>query len=167
MELGAKVAAHRKVLILSGGLQSPHVGDSFLFTSTRFPCPTNTYTRNLCTDPLHQPGVTEAKQALPLAVFISRLLEGVRQNWAPPADSAAESPPASAGDTAPSLGWEDPLRGAWQPAPVSLPGEPHGLWPAGLLCPWGCRVRRDLVTKQRQQCVRIKLCTRRTFKGCS
>ena len=77
MELGAKVAAHRKVLILSGGLQSPHVGDSFLFTSTRFPCPTNTYTRNLCTDPLHQPGVTEAKQALPLAVFISRLLEGV------------------------------------------------------------------------------------------
>ena len=25
-----------------------------------------------------------------------------------------------------SLGWEDPLRRAWQPTPVFLPGEFHG-----------------------------------------
>ena len=25
-----------------------------------------------------------------------------------------------------SLGWEDPLKGAWQPGPVYLPGEFHG-----------------------------------------
>ena len=71
-----------------------------LFTSTRFPCPTNTYTRNLCTDPLHQPGITKVKQALPLAVFfISKLLVGMRQNWASSSGSAAENPPANAGDT--------------------------------------------------------------------
>ena len=25
-----------------------------------------------------------------------------------------------------SLGWEDPLEGAWQPTPVFFPGESHG-----------------------------------------
>ena len=27
----------------------------------------------------------------------------------------------------PSLGWEDPWRKEWQPTPVILPGESHGL----------------------------------------
>ena len=38
-----------------------------------------------------------------------------------------------------------PWRRKWQPTPVFLPGEPHGL--AGY-SPWGHWVRHDLVTKQ-------------------
>ena len=36
-----------------------------------------------------------------------------------------------------SLGLEDPLKRAWQPTPVFLPGEPHG--PRSLVgySPWG------------------------------
>ena len=40
-------------------------------------------------------------------------------------------------------------RGAWQPAPVFLPGEPHGQRSLAGYSPWGHkRGRRDLVTNQ-------------------
>ena len=47
-----------------------------------------------------------------------------------------------------SLGWEDPLRRAWQPIPVFLPGE--SLWtqePAGLQSMGLQRIRHNWVTK--------------------
>ena len=34
---------------------------------------------------------------------------------------------SNAGDPVRSLGWEDPLEKEWQPAPVFLPEESHGL----------------------------------------
>ena len=36
-----------------------------------------------------------------------------------------------------SLGLEDPLKRAWQPTPVFLPGEPHGLRSLVGYSPWG------------------------------
>ena len=36
-----------------------------------------------------------------------------------------------------SLGWEDPLRRKWQPAPVSLPGKSHGQRSLVGCSPWG------------------------------
>ena len=36
-----------------------------------------------------------------------------------------------------SLGWEDPLRRAWQPTPVFLPGESHGQRSLASYKPWG------------------------------
>ena len=40
-------------------------------------------------------------------------------------------------------GWEGPLEGAWQPAPVFLPGESHGQRGLAGYSPWGHRVRQD------------------------
>ena len=39
----------------------------------------------------------------------------------------------------PSLGWEDPLRRAWQPTPVFLPGESHGQRSLAGHSPWDCK----------------------------
>ena len=36
-----------------------------------------------------------------------------------------------------SLGWEDPLKGKWQPTPVFLPGKSHGQRSLGDYNPWG------------------------------
>ena len=36
-----------------------------------------------------------------------------------------------------SLGQEDPLRRAWQPTPIFLPGESHGQRSLVGYCPWG------------------------------
>ena len=38
-----------------------------------------------------------------------------------------------------TLGWEDPLEGAWQPTPVFLPGESHGQGRLAGCSPWGCK----------------------------
>ena len=38
-----------------------------------------------------------------------------------------------------SLGWEDPLSGAWQPTPVFLPEESHGQRSLWGYSPWGCK----------------------------
>ena len=38
-----------------------------------------------------------------------------------------------------SLGWEDPLRRAWQPTPVFLPGESHGQRSLAGYSPLGCK----------------------------
>ena len=38
-----------------------------------------------------------------------------------------------------SLGWEDPLRRAWQSTPVFLPGEFHGQKSLVGYSPWGLR----------------------------
>jgi len=38
-----------------------------------------------------------------------------------------------------SLGQEDPLRRAWQPTPVFLPGKFHGQRSLGGYSPWSCR----------------------------
>ena len=42
-----------------------------------------------------------------------------------------------------SLGQEDPLERAWQPAPLFLPGESHGQRSLTGYSPWGRRVRHD------------------------
>ena len=39
----------------------------------------------------------------------------------------------------PSLGWEDPWRGKWQPAPVFLPGKFHGQGSLAGYGPWGSK----------------------------
>ena len=39
-----------------------------------------------------------------------------------------KNPPAGQETWILSLGWEDPLKRAWQPTPVFLPGESHGRW---------------------------------------
>ena len=39
----------------------------------------------------------------------------------------------------PSLGWEDPLRRAWQPTPVFLPGESPGQRSLAGYSPYGCK----------------------------
>ena len=41
-----------------------------------------------------------------------------------------------------------PWRRKWQPTPVFLPGKSHGQRSLAGYCPWGCRVRHDLATKQ-------------------
>ena len=46
-----------------------------------------------------------------------------------------------------SLGWVDLLRRAWQPTPVSLPGESQGQWSLGGYSPWG---RHDWSDSARQ-----------------
>jgi len=38
-----------------------------------------------------------------------------------------------------SLGREDPRKRAWQPTPVSLPGESHGQRHLVGCSPWGCK----------------------------
>ena len=38
-----------------------------------------------------------------------------------------------------TLGWEDPLEGAWQPTPVFLPVESHGQGGLAGCSPWGCK----------------------------
>ena len=45
-----------------------------------------------------------------------------------PGGPAVKNPPSDAGAT---LGWGDPRRGEGLPAPVSWPGESHGLYGAG------------------------------------
>ena len=46
-----------------------------------------------------------------------------------------------------SLGWEEPWRRKWQPAPVFLPGKSHGQRNLVGYSPWGHkRVRHDLAT---------------------
>ena len=42
-----------------------------------------------------------------------------------------------------SLGWEDPLRRAWQPTPIFLPGEFHRQRSLAGYSTWGHRVRHD------------------------
>ena len=42
-----------------------------------------------------------------------------------------------AGDTLPSLGWEDPLEKAMAPTPVFLPGKSHGQRRLVGYSPWG------------------------------
>ena len=37
------------------------------------------------------------------------------------------------------LGWEDPWRREWQPAPVFLPGKFHGQRSLAGYSPWGCK----------------------------
>ena len=49
--------------------------------------------------------------------------------WASQVTLVLKKPPASAGDVRDmvgSLGWENPLKRAWQPTPVFLPEESHG-----------------------------------------
>ena len=41
-----------------------------------------------------------------------------------------------------------PWRRKWHPTPVFLPGESHGQRSLASCSPWGCRVRRNLETKQ-------------------
>ena len=60
-----------------------------------------------------------------------------------PAAQLVKDPPAMPETWVQSLGWEDPLRRAWQPMPVFLPGEPHGQRSLAGYSPWGCRVGHD------------------------
>ena len=48
-----------------------------------------------------------------------------------------KNPPAVQETQVQSLGWEDPLRRAWQPTPVFLPGESHGWRRLVGYSPWG------------------------------
>ena len=50
-----------------------------------------------------------------------------------------------------SLGWEDPLRRAWQTSPTFLPGESHEQRNLAGYSQWGCRVGHDWVTKHKEQ----------------
>ena len=50
-----------------------------------------------------------------------------------------KSPPAMQETWVQSLGWEDPLEKGWQPTPVFLPEEFHGLRSLVGYCPWGCK----------------------------
>ena len=59
----------------------------------------------------------------PEVFFLIRLGKGLHMGFA--GGTVVKSPRASAGDVR-SLGWEDPLKVAWQPAPVFLPGESRG-----------------------------------------
>jgi len=43
-----------------------------------------------------------------------------------PGGSLVKNPPANAGDTGSSLGWEDPLGRKWQSTPIFLPGKHNG-----------------------------------------
>ena len=47
-----------------------------------------------------------------------------------------------------SLGWEDPLENEWQPTPVFLPGESHGLKSLAGFSPLG-RKESDMTEKLR------------------
>ena len=50
-----------------------------------------------------------------------------------------ENPPAIQDTWVQSLGWEEPLRRDWLPAPVFLPGGLHGQRSLGGFSPWGCK----------------------------
>ena len=53
-----------------------------------------------------------------------------------------KNPPAFAGDSrdvVQSQGLEDPLRRAWIPTPVFLPGKLYGKWRLAGYSPWGCQ----------------------------
>ena len=54
-----------------------------------------------------------------------------------------------------SLGQEDPRRGKWQPTPVFLPVKSHGQRSLAGYSSWGCRVRRNLVTKQQLRSMKL------------
>ena len=58
-----------------------------------------------------------------------------------------------------------PWRRAWQPTPVSLPGESSGQRNLEGYSPWGCRGRHDFVTQQHQRlinaCILNHFCTER------
>ena len=45
-----------------------------------------------------------------------------------------------------SLGWEDPWRKAWQPTPVFLPEESHGLRSLAEYSPWGNK-KSDIIKR--------------------
>ena len=47
----------------------------------------------------------------------------LQYSWASLVAQTIKNPPAMREAWVLSLGWEDPWRRAWQPAPVSLPGE--------------------------------------------
>ena len=47
----------------------------------------------------------------------------LQYSWASLVDQLVKNPPAMWETWIQSLGWEDPLKGAWQPTPVFLPGE--------------------------------------------
>ena len=49
-----------------------------------------------------------------------------------------------------SLGWEDPLRRKWQPAPVFLPGKSHGQRTVGATVRGAAESGHDLATKQQK-----------------
>ena len=69
-----------------------------------------------------------------------------------PGSSAADNPPANAGDMGliPGSG-KTPWRSKWQPSPAFFHGEYRGQRSLAGPSPWGCkRVRHNLATKQQQ-----------------
>ena len=71
--------------------------------------------------------------------------------WSFPGDSVVKNPLVMQETWVQSLGGEDPLEKEVIP-PVFLPGESHGQRCLAVYSIWGHKtVRRELVTKQRQQ----------------
>ena len=73
----------------------------------------------------------------------------LQYSWAPMVAKMVKNPPAMQKTEALSLGWENPLKEAWQPTPVFLPGKsPWTEEPGGLQSMGSQRVGHDLATKQ-------------------
>ena len=62
-----------------------------------------------------------------------------------------KEPPAMQENRGRSLGWEDPLKEAWQPTPVFLPGGLHGQRSLASYNPWGNK-QSDTTQATKQAC---------------
>ena len=72
----------------------------------------------------------------------------LQYSWASFVAQMVKNPPAMGETWLWSLGWEDPLRRAWQPTPVFLPGDsPWTEEPGSLESTGSQRVRRSWATK--------------------
>ena len=69
-----------------------------------------------------------------------------------------KNPPAMQESWVRSLGREDPLKRAWQPTPVLLPGESRGQRSLTSYCPWTCKesdTTEELILKLTLEKVKI------------